>query len=416
MKRINPVLAYYLLSASIVLANAIIFTTLTIYYFTVAGLNPLQLVLVGTVLEATILLLEVPTGVVADTYSRRLSIVLGMLVLGVAYGIEGSFPFFAGIIAAEIVRGLGETFLSGALDAWLADEIGATSVGPVYIRAGQIGRAIEILAIGAGVALAAVSLRLPLFVGGAIYFGMGLVLALLMPERGFVRPAPGTAQADRNPLRAMSATLRAGTAVVRGSSTLLLLLLLGAFTGVASEGWDRLWEAHLLSGFGFPGSWQPVIWFGIIAVCGNLLSLAATAVLQRRLNAISGAPQATARALLVLCGVSVSLTIAFALAGSFWAALAALLLRGLASALAWPLYNAWLVQHIDGRVRATALSMLGLTNALGQTVGGPGVGAIGLRSLRGALVCAGVLLAPSMLLYARVLRGERAAAVPAEAR
>lgn len=416
MKRLNPVLAYLLLSGAMVLANTIVFTTLTIYYIRIAGLDPLQLVLAGTALEGTILLLEVPTGVVADTYSRRLSVLIGVCVIGIAFFVEGSFPLFAGIVAAEIVRGLGETFLSGATDAWLADEVGAANVGPIYIRAGQICRVVDILAIGIGVGLATISLRLPLFVGGMIYLALGIVLALLMPERGFVRPAPGTPQADRNPLRAMAATLRAGAGVVRASSTLLLLLVLGAFTGIASEGWDRLWEAHLLTGFRFPGSWQPVVWFGIIGVSGNLLGLAATAVLRRRLDAISQAPTATARALLVLSGVSVAMTIAFALAGTFWSAFAALMVRGLAGAFAWPLYNSWLVQNIDGRVRATALSMLGQTNALGQTIGGPAVGAVGLRSLRAALVCAGVLLAPSILLYARVLRRGRAAAVPAEAR
>jgi hypothetical protein len=46
------------------------------------GLNPLQLVLVGTVLEATAFLAEIPTGVLADVYSRRWSVIVGGPLVG----------------------------------------------------------------------------------------------------------------------------------------------------------------------------------------------------------------------------------------------------------------------------------------------------------------------------------------------
>src|SRR5262245_22183876 len=97
------------LSAGITLAQSIMFIALSIYYVTVVGLNPLQLVLVGTMIEATVLFFELPTGIVADTYSRRLSVTLGMFVLSVGWFIEGSFPLFAAILIAEFIRGIGET-------------------------------------------------------------------------------------------------------------------------------------------------------------------------------------------------------------------------------------------------------------------------------------------------------------------
>jgi len=58
---------------------AIYATMSLVYQAAVVGLNPLQLVLVGTVLEASYFLADVPTGVVADVYSRRLSIVIGFI-------------------------------------------------------------------------------------------------------------------------------------------------------------------------------------------------------------------------------------------------------------------------------------------------------------------------------------------------
>lgn len=62
MRRANATTIYYLLSGSTTLAGAIMFTTLPVYYVQQVGMNPLQLVLVGTALEATILLVRSADG------------------------------------------------------------------------------------------------------------------------------------------------------------------------------------------------------------------------------------------------------------------------------------------------------------------------------------------------------------------
>src|SRR5262249_45290039 len=92
MRKRNAYPIYLIVSGGVQLANTLIFTVLAVYYVTIVKMNPLQLVLVGTVLEATIFLCEVPTGVVADIFSRRSSIVAGMFVLGAAYLLEGAVP------------------------------------------------------------------------------------------------------------------------------------------------------------------------------------------------------------------------------------------------------------------------------------------------------------------------------------
>ncbi|MYE25654.1 MAG: hypothetical protein F4X87_00245, partial [Chloroflexi bacterium] len=62
----------YLLAMGIsAFATTLAYTVHLVYQVKQVGLNPLQLVLVGTTLELTALLTEIPTGVVADVYSRR---------------------------------------------------------------------------------------------------------------------------------------------------------------------------------------------------------------------------------------------------------------------------------------------------------------------------------------------------------
>src|SRR4051794_14663319 len=91
--------AVFLLSEGIdPFLRSVIYTVLAVYYVTVVGMNPLQLVLVGTVLEAATALFEVPTGVIADVFSRRLSVVLGFALTGLAFVLEGTLPIFTMIL------------------------------------------------------------------------------------------------------------------------------------------------------------------------------------------------------------------------------------------------------------------------------------------------------------------------------
>ena len=68
MGRLDPVRAYLLLELALSAAFAISFTVSAVYFVETVGMNPLELVLVGTAMEAAVFLFEIPTGVVADTF------------------------------------------------------------------------------------------------------------------------------------------------------------------------------------------------------------------------------------------------------------------------------------------------------------------------------------------------------------
>ena len=84
--------------------------TVTAYYFVTGGRHePFELVLVGTMPKLSVFLFEVPTGIVADTTSRRLSIVIGNVVMGVAFVVVGAFGDVWPILAAYALWGFGWT-------------------------------------------------------------------------------------------------------------------------------------------------------------------------------------------------------------------------------------------------------------------------------------------------------------------
>ena len=144
------------------------FTTYVIYRVQVMGLDPLQLVLVGTISESVIFLFEIPTGIVADIYSRRLSTIIGFFLLGIGVLLEGIAPFFSIIVISQIVTGIGLTFTSGTYSAWITEEVGSDKVGQLFLRGGQLNSIGSLLGILPAIWISKVSLAYPFFIGGGI--------------------------------------------------------------------------------------------------------------------------------------------------------------------------------------------------------------------------------------------------------
>jgi len=372
-----------------------------VYFVTIVGLNPLQLVLVGTTLEATIFLFEVPTGVVADLYSRRLSTIIGVFLLGLGFLIEGAVPMFAVLLLAQVVWGLGWTFISGARSAWIADEVGQENVAPVYLRGTQFNQLGSLLGIPLSVALGSVRLNLPILAGGGLYVLLALFLVLFMPEEGF---EPASTE-ERKTWQAMFKTLRDGVGLIRKRPILITFLVIGVFIGLSSEGYDRLWTAHILESFSFPtvGNLSSETWFGIMRGGSMLLTCMTTEVVRRRLDEISF--DTLARALQGIYGAMVAGVFLLALTDHVLLAILAYWVIETMRHTSFPLSEAWVNQHIESRVRATVLAMTSQVDAVGQIIGGPIVGTIGtLFSLRSALAVTGVILSPVVSLYGRTKR------------
>jgi DHA3 family tetracycline resistance protein-like MFS transporter len=318
------------------------------------------------------------------------------------------------VLIGYAVWGLGWTFLSGAFDAWLLDEVGEERVAGVYHRGAQVDRVAGLLGIGVSVGLAHVDLRLPILVGGAGTIALGLLLLVAMPETGF-RPAP---REDRSHLGAMAATAREGVRVVRGRPLLLAVLGIAAFAGMWSESFDRLWEAHFLQDVGLPaiGDLEPVVWFGILNAGAVVLAIVVAAPLGRRLQQAGQA--SAARALFALDAFLLASALVFALAGSLWLAVAAYWTTRVARNVAGPIFATWLQRSVgETEARATVLSITNQADAVGQFTGGPGLGALGnVFGLRTGLAAGALCMAPALWLYGRAAgQGGRVEEVEGEA-
>ncbi len=395
---------YVFLSGMSSLSYSMIFTIELIYQAKVVGLNPLQLVLVGSVQQSVNFLLQAPTGVLADMSSRRRVVVLGLFLVGTGYLIEGFVPVFVVVLAAAGIQGLGATLVNGADAAWIADEMGAERVGQVYIRAAQLGSLASLLGIAASASLVNVRLNLPIILGGCLFLVLSIALALIMPEQHFT-PTP---REGRSTFQQMRQTLRAGVRLVRIRPVLLTILGVSAFYGMFTAGFDRLWPYYLLHTFTFPslGGLTSVVWFCIIEAGIVVTNWIGIEIVRRCVD--TNSHHAGAWASLFVDGLLVVGVIGFALAQQFFLALAIFWLFTTAAGPRAPLEQAWMNQNLDSRVRATVFSLQGQVNAIAQIVGGPLLGIIAtVFSSRVALIAAGVILSPVLLLYARTVRNDK---------
>src|SRR5688572_17881129 len=157
----------------------------SLYLVVVADLSAAQLLFYGAVLALTTIVAEVPTGVLADTISRKWSIVAAHLCRGVGMVLMGLTTDFSLILVSQFLWALGWTFSSGADVAWITDELGQPSrISRILMRRArweQVGAAFGLAAFG-GLAWVA-DLATAIVVAGSGTLILGLFVALRFPER-----------------------------------------------------------------------------------------------------------------------------------------------------------------------------------------------------------------------------------------
>jgi DHA3 family tetracycline resistance protein-like MFS transporter len=376
---------------------------MAVYLVRVVHLSPLQLILMGTAMEAAVFLFEVPTGVVADTYSRRLSLIVGYLGMGVSWMLVGVFSAPWAIIALWAFWGFSYTFTSGAEQAWITDEVGGENVARVFLKGSRIRYVGSVFGLVGQVAIGLFSLRAGVIAGGAVTAVCGLLCIFLMPETGFRRRALAERGSALAELRLTAVT---GARYAWAAPVILLLVGVELFMGMSSEAFDRLKEAHFLRDVGLPavGQLSPVLWFGIFWLVGMVLGFVATGWLIKRFE--RGGRAILSSSLFAFTFLELAAMLVFALTGSTWVAIAALLGVFFARDLGGPLHMIWLNEQItDSSVRATVLSISGQADAIGQAGGGPVLGVMGnVWGIRTALAAGALVIAPALGLYARAIR------------
>jgi DHA3 family tetracycline resistance protein-like MFS transporter len=396
----DPTFVYLVLSAAWPLFFSMLAVTNLVYQVQVAHLDPFRLLLVGSVLELTCLVFQVPTGLFADAFSRRWAVSVGIALAGAGFILEGSIPQFASILAAQVVWGIGATLSSGAEDAWITDEVGHERAGRLFLKASQVGSGTSLIGICIGVGLASIRLNLPIVIGGALLVALGVYLFLAMTEAGY----SAVRSEQRGSLASMAAGARSSIGSLRRRPLILTILAITVVLGLSGEGVARLWQVHFLRDIGLPSfaGFSPVLWFGLISGGSSLIEIGVTWVIRRKVDLENHSH--VGRLLFVFTAVQAVALAGFALAANLYLAIALIWVAGVMGQAFSPVQRAWLNRSLNPANRATLFSVDGQADALGQVVGGPIIGVVASGiSIRAALACSAALLTLALPLLARAL-------------
>lgn len=367
---------------------AIVWWTVTL------GYGPVQLVLLGTVLEVTALVCEVPTGVMADRFSRKWSVVTAFAIMAGAMVLAAVTTNFGVHLVAQGLWGLGWTFKSGADVAWLTDErtalrrstgeatAEALDESPVILRRHRLGFVGGIAALLLVAAFGSQNEPGVIIVSGLALGVATIGLAFAMTDTYRTTRTEGGDGASTPSTREI---LRDGLRVSRRVRPVRILLIAMVLLGLGGDVLDRLGYKQFLDegDFGNDSLLFTTVLFLVLAVVG----LIGISTVERLSKAGRN-----------LAGLMVALLV-IAAAGAGVAALAPAL--GIAVGLGMqdaareafdPVSTAYANSHAPEASRATVLSFVGLAHGVGEAVGGIALAALAeATSIRVAILVTAAL-------------------------
>ncbi|WP_371401085.1 MFS transporter [Kribbella sp. NBC_00662] len=329
----------------------------SVYLVVDAGLSPAELVLIGSVQSAFALVFEVPAGVIADTISRKWSLVISQVLMGTAMLATGLFESFPALLATQVLWGISWTFASGSDVALITDELDRPHrINLVLTRAARAqltGAATGLITLGL---LAWATRRdTTIVVAGAAMMSLALYVALRFTEHNFVPTRTARWSTSWT-------TFVRGVTLVRRSRAIMLIFAATFLVNGASDAAGRLSQKQLLN-LGLPES---ILWFTALGVVGLIVG---ALVLRLVTNRINGSHAATDYALAALVGVLSMLLLAFA-GDPVLGAIAVVLLNGIVNPLTRVISTIWVNTRTTADIRATTHSFLAQLEYLGEIVCG----------------------------------------------
>ncbi len=376
---------------------------LVVWWVVDLELSPLRLILLGTVLEVAVLAAESPTGVVADSYSRKWSIVVSWVIGGVAQLLMAATTSLGLLLVWQALWGIGYTFRSGADTAWVTDELGQADDSLVMSRAVATSTGLVIgLTIGAG--LTQWSLTGTVAVTGVMALIIALVLAVGMPEKNFT-PAARDAEAGLSArLQTLYQTWRRGLSVITGKRILRSLVVVTVLVASVDEMVDSLDLARIRElGFSELDGSETALGFAVAWIAMTLLTIPTMLVVARRLDGGTDRRSASVMGgflLLGATGIGLMAGPVVVLAVIGW------VMRDVIREVVDPVGEAWINRHAPSEVRATVISFRSQSMASGEVLGGLTLGLVAeFVGLSVAFAVGAALLAAAGLVVLRLIGG-----------
>ncbi len=334
-----------------------------------AGLTNFEAFLANSFFTLGMVIFEIPTGIIADSRGRRLSYLLGTVTLGLStllyYLLWTMHAPFLGWAVVSVMLGLGFTFFSGAVEAWLVDALDASDfkgkLETVFGR-GQIAGGIAMLlgTLGGGALAQVFDLGMPYIICGVILLFLFIVARRVLRDIGF------TPERTETPLRAMRTLLRKSYENGLRMPSIRWLMLSAML--VSSVGFYVFYalQPYLLELYGDSSAYM---------IAGLAAALVAAAQIGGGMMAsrVRGLFKKRTSILVLLAAVSSGMLVGLYLTQNFYVALVLVFVWGLVFASTSPIRQSYLNGMIPKAQRATVLSFDSMLSNVGGSVIQPGL-------------------------------------------
>jgi MFS family permease len=313
---------------------------------------------------------EVPTGVTADIRGRRFSYLLGTLTLAVSTLLyllmwRISAPFWAWALASTAL-GLGFTFFSGAVEAWLVDALTATGftgrLDSVFAK-GEIVQGVAMLtgSVAGGYLAQMTNLGVPYIVRVVVLALTFISAFLLMRDLGF--SPKKTTSPSREIRRVLDGSIRYG---LRNPPVRWVMLASIFMDGVSIYAFYAM-QPYLLQLYGDPKAYGVA---GLAAAIVGGAQIGGGFLVPRLRHSFDRRTSV----LLVSSIIGAAVLAVVGLVPEFWLAVVLLMLWGLVFATVMPVRQAYVNGLIPTEQRATVLSFDSLMGSAGGVVFQPVLG------------------------------------------
>ncbi len=349
-------------------------TAVLIPFYKSKGLNQFEIQTIQAVFQLAIFGLEVPTGIIADRWGRKISLVLGsgLMMLGLLlYPVGYGFWWFAG---CEVLLALGYTLKSGSNQALLYDSLKQFGQEHSFAKILSINKVITLTGIMLGAGLGSfltgwLSLDQITWVNGLI-MGLATVISLFLKEPVIYQ--------EQEVVR-LSKIVKEGLGTIKNNSYLQWMFVSGGW--LYSLGYFVIWLYqvklnHIEVPMKYFGLFHvmlvlvQIMWFGvwnkIVRITGEVSYLMGTLLLASTGYVLAGLNQS-------VMGVVV------------W-----FVLSGMLGLTIPEIISVFSQKHINSKVRASVISAFGMIKGLMIAVMNPIIGWMVDQSLNKGLIIVGI--------------------------
>lgn len=349
---------YYTLVFCELFISEVTGTVFTLYML-YKGMNLFDVNITLAVYFGSILLLEIPTGIIADLYGRKTSMVLGFAFYALAGVMFLNAMQLATFLFAEVLSAIGATLLSGAMEAWMVDSLGNENpvlIEKIFANAGMVRQGAGMICGMIGATLAAYSFQAIWVL--SIAFSLITVVYCLFYVKEPLCIKKG--KPDKNPLQAMKQIASDSVKYSFGNKELVVFFAIAILINISNSAGNSFQQPRLV------GLFDNKIWImGWVKFLYSLTMMAGAWLVgylcRKKVNH------------LVILGITGGILGVFQILSgalnSFGPVLATFLLYEVGRGMYNPIAQIYLNSRIESGMRASVLSFSSAFSQIGMIIG-----------------------------------------------